>query len=94
MIKNHISRFKNINPIYLIDFSISEQYAFSELEKRPESEIEANINYLMKTALYFGYKNLYSHLKRKAFETYQKTQNEKYLNIIEKNRVLERYADL
>jgi len=94
MIKNHINRFKNINPIYLIDFSISEEYVFSELEKRPESEIEANINYLLKTSLYFGYKKLYSFLKRKTFELYQKTENEKYLNIIEKNRVLEQYADL
>lgn len=92
MIKNYINRFKNINPIYLIDFSISEEYVFSELEKRSDSEIQLNINYLMKIAVYFRYEKLYFHLKQKAFDFYKETENEKFLEYIEKNERLKQYA--
>ena len=92
MLKNYINKFKNINPIYLIDFSISEDYVFSELEKKSETEIKNNLHYLMKTALYFKYKKLYSFLKEKALGFYKKTGDETFLLIIEKNEKLKKYT--
>ena len=92
MIKNFIFFYKDISPIYLIDFSISENFVFNELEKFKDEEIKANIDYLIRKALYFRYKKLYSFLKKKKFEIFQRTDDEKILSGIEEDELLKKYS--
>jgi hypothetical protein len=93
MIKNYINHFANINPVYLIDFSIGEEYVINELKKTDEKEIVYNLKYLLKTALYFRYFKLYDMLKNKAYDFMLKNaKNDFIASIIERTEELKKYV--
>ena len=85
MIKNYIEKFKDINPVYLIDFSISDQHVLNELKKRKREELEVFAEFILKNAVYFKYKKVY----RGVVDLLEKAGSKKKKEKIEK---LFRYA--
>ena len=80
MIENYIEKYENINPVYLIDFSISEQHVLNELKKRKKEELEVFAPVLLKNAIYFGYKKVYT----EVMKLFKNLKNEKRKSRIEK----------